>query len=249
MLTNISKGLAGLHVLYYSMVNYLSTITNYSTPEDITLASNKLNAVIESEMQTIAPFDYSQSSAIDLPMICSTLFIAASSVECGVLRELKLPSFDSLNSGSFTSYLAREASVGLVDVFMKRLFGDEELLKLSMGSSPNDFNLVNASSSVSIHRAVSNVDLTCVFTELHHIIEDLCLLQQKPGTLLDVFRVLLNIEHKLLAIYEESRGPTGFVDCRSLTFIQYVFNLLNTDQLEVYFDSLPSDFPEKVIFF
>ena len=55
-------GLAGLHVLYYTMVTYLLTIYSYSCPGDFLNTNSNLNATISREIEALPVVDLSKSA-------------------------------------------------------------------------------------------------------------------------------------------------------------------------------------------
>eukprot|EP01035_Chromulina_nebulosa_P003347 gene3347-4565_t len=238
-------GLAGLHALYYSMVTYLSAIYSYSSPEDLLKTTDKLNETILSQIEAV-PVD-NLSDSIDVPMMFSKVFRAISTVERAVLKKLKIPSFDSLNSGSFVSYLAKDSGIAFVRGLLNRLFGDDETLMISLGGSSMDTTVMERHSprdrtrSTEFYRADSNADIEYISSELCKIVGELNandMQLQGSSSLLNLFMNLQSMERGLLAIYNDSgRSSTGFVDCTSLTFIDFVvsqFEMFQHDILEQF---------------
>ena len=221
------------------MVNYLSTIYSYSSPEDLVNTTGKLNETIFSQIEDV-PVD-SLSDSIDVQAMFSKVFCAISSVESAVLKKLKIPSFDSLNSGSFISYLTKDSGIAFVRGLLNRLFGDDEKLMISLGGNSVDTAAMERKSprdrtrsTESYYRADPNVDIEYISRELCKIVVELDINDmqlQGPSSLLNLFMKLQLMERGLLDIYNESgRRSTGFVDSTSLTFIQFIVSQLEMFQ-------------------
>ena len=225
------------------MVTYLSTIYSYSCPEDFLNTNSKLNATISTAIEALPVVDLSKSA--DVHMLFNNVFCAMSSVESAVLKKLKIPSFDSLNWGSFVSYFTKDSSIDFIRRLLNRLFGDDENLLISLKGSSSDTSAVERDSprgrvsSADDFHPVPSVDLDGIFGDLCNIIEELNAMQQEPpSTLLSLFLILQKIERSLLDTYQESgRGNNiGFVGCTSLTFIQFIVS---------QFDQFPANIFEQ----
>ena len=223
------------------MITYLSTIFSYSCPEDFLNASSKLNTVILSEIEAVPAADLSKSA--DAPLLFSKVFCAVSSVESAILKKLKIPSFDSLNRGSFVSYLTKDSSTDFIGGLISRLFGNDEVLMVSLGGTLADSSIVERNSPRDrVSSAdVSNVNLEDILNELCNTVGELNAIQQQssPSMLFNLFVNLRDIERSLLDIYKGSGriNSNGFVDCKSSTFVQFVVS---------QFDQLPDDIVEQL---